>query len=267
MTDGYPPPPPPPGGQPTPPPGGGTPPPDHQPGFQQPAPGAPQPGYPPQQPPQQPPQPGYQQPQPGYQQPGYQQPQPGYQQQPGYPPPQPGYQQYGQPQPAYGIQPPPGPAKKSSAGKILAIIFGVVALLLVLMVGGCVLFLNKAGDAVQDASDKIQENTRSLNADEYEIKETSCTLEDAVTPVPSDGSTASDKTPKYEGEFTSRADGSHGFSITIGFYDGDTRVDTDTIYINTLASDATTNVETSSFSTVTASDVTCKVEDVSFFFG
>ena len=266
MTDGYPPPPPPPGGQPTPPPPGGATP-DQQPGYPPPQPGAPQPGYQQPQEPAQPQQapPGYQQPQ----QPGYGQPQPGYQQ-----PQQPGYGQaaygqpgYGQPQPGYGIQPPPGPAKKSSAGKILAIIFGVVLLLLVVLVGGCVLLFNKAGDTLQDASDKLQENTRTLTADEYELKETSCKLVDDATTTSTDGSSSPGRIPSYEGQFTSKADGSHGFSITIGFYDGETRVDTDTIYINTLAAGATTNVETSSFSTVTASDVTCKVEDVSFFFG
>lgn len=81
------------------------------------------------------------------------------------------------------------------------------------------------------------------------------------------GSTDVVRTPKYTGKFTSKADGSHGFAITIGFYDGDNRVDTDTIYIDTLAQDATSNVETSSFGTVSATDITCKVETVTFWFG
>lgn len=119
----------------------------------------------------------------------------------------------------------------------------------------------------EDQADEIARNTRSLSSNEYQLAEISCKSVDAGTSSATDGSSAAGKTPTYEGQFTSKADGSHGFSITIGFYDGGTRLDSDTIYIDTLPTDATTAVETNSFSTVTASDITCKVEDVSFFFG
>ncbi|MEH0930741.1 hypothetical protein [Micromonospora sp. CPCC 205558] len=122
---------------------GGWPPPQGQPqqpgGFP-----APQPGHPA-------PQPGYPAPQSGYPapQPGYPAPQPGYPApQPGFPPAQPGQpgQPYGDPNLAGG----PPPAKKSNAGKIILIVLAVV---LVLCLGGAAVIWFVAKGPVNDALD------------------------------------------------------------------------------------------------------------------
>jgi len=169
------------------------------------------------------------------------------------------------------MQPPPGPPKKSNAGKTLAIVFGSIFVLLVLLVGGCVFLVSrtsdKATDFLNDASQKIQDNTRALNPDEYELKQTTCELVTDPTTVNTDGTSSPGKTPTYEGQFTSRADGSHGFQITIGFYDGSTRIDSEVITVDTLAKDATAKVNTASLFPSTTSDLSCKVEDVTFWFG
>lgn len=175
-----------------------------------------------------PPPPGYP-PQPGYAAPpGY--PQPGYPQQPGFPP----------------------PAPKSGSGlKTALIIIGVIVVLGIVAVSVLAFAVGRTVDKAVVVGREIARDYGTAPASAYKLEITECTTDDTGSPV-------------AKGTINNVSGVTHGFRVTVGFYDdSDKRLGEGFDIVSALRDGSSSNFDTNSFSSSSESFV-CRVDNVSF---